>query len=206
MRGCPDSDGDGVADKDDDCPEVAGDAANGCASDSDGDGVNDDRDACPNVAGDVNGCPDSDGDGVVDKDDKCPNIGGVVGPDGCARSVPASATEVFRRAISGINFNSGSDVITNESYAILDEVVSVMNQYPQLNVSIEGHTDSQGNDDKNLALSSERAQAVQAYLTGKGVSASRLRSVGYGETTPIATNDTSAGRAQNRRVELKGSY
>ena len=206
LRGCPDSDGDGVADKDDDCPNVAGDAANGCASDSDGDGVNDDRDACPNVAGDVNGCPDSDGDGVVDKDDKCPNIGGVVGPDGCARTVPASATEVFRRAISGINFNSGSNVITSESYAILDEVVSVMNQYPQLNVSIEGHTDSQGNDQKNLDLSSRRAQAVQSFLMEKGISASRLRSVGYGETTPIATNDTSAGRAQNRRVELKGSY
>ena len=81
-----------------------------------------------------------------------------------------------------------------------------MNQYPNLNVSIEGHTDSQGNDARNLELSSSRAQAVQTYLMGKGISASRLRAVGYGETTPVATNDTSAGRAQNRRVELKGSY
>ena len=206
LRGCPDSDGDGVADKDDDCPTVAGDAANGCASDSDGDGVNDDVDACPNVAGDVNGCPDSDGDGVVDKDDKCPNIGGIVGPDGCAKKVPTAATEVFTRAIRGINFNSGSGVITKESYAILDEVAGIMNQYPNLNVSIEGHTDAQGNDAKNLQLSSNRAQAVQAYLMQKGISASRLRAVGYGETAPVADNATAAGRAQNRRVELKGSY
>ena len=206
LRGCPDSDGDGVADKDDDCPTVAGDAANGCASDSDGDGVNDDVDACPNVAGDVNGCPDSDGDGVVDKDDKCPNLGGIVGPDGCARAVPAAATEVFTRALRDIKFNSGSGVITRESYNILDEVVGIMNQYPNLNVSIAGHTDSQGNDDRNLELSSTRAQAVQTYLMQKGISASRLRAVGYGETTPVADNATSAGRAQNRRVELRGSY
>lgn len=81
-----------------------------------------------------------------------------------------------------------------------------MNQYPNLNVSIAGHTDSQGNDDRNLELSSTRAQAVQTYLMQKGISASRLRAVGYGETTPVADNATSAGRAQNRRVELRGSY
>ena len=67
-------------------------------------------------------------------------------------------------------------------------------------------TPIQGNDDRNLALSSTRAQAVQSYLMEKGVSATRLRAVGFGETTPRADNATSAGRAENRRVELIGSY
>ena len=206
LNGCPDGDGDGVADKDDECPTVAGDTANGCMSDSDGDGVNDDVDACPDVAGDLNGCPDGDGDGVADKDDKCPTVGGVVGPDGCAKAVPTAALEVFTRALQGVNFRSGQAVLTNDSYGILDEVVSVMGQYPGLNVSIEGHTDSQGDDQKNMDLSSKRAQAVQAYLIEKGVSASRLRAVGYGELVPVGDNNTRAGRAQNRRVELKGKY
>ena len=81
-----------------------------------------------------------------------------------------------------------------------------MGEYPALTVSIEGHTDSQGNDDKNMTLSQTRAQAVMTYLTEKGVSPTRLRSVGFGELVPIASNDTSAGRAQNRRVALIGSF
>ncbi len=206
LNGCPDSDGDGVADKDDECPNVAGDAANGCKSDSDGDGVNDDVDACPNTAGPVNGCPDGDGDGIADKDDKCPTVGGVVGPDGCAKPVPAAATEVFTRALRGINYRSGSSEITRQSYAILDEVAEVLTDYPGLMVTIEGHTDSQGNDERNMTLSSERATAVLNYLVGKGISASRLKAVGFGELMPIADNNTAAGRAENRRVVFNAKF
>jgi len=206
LNGCPDSDGDGVADKDDKCPNVKGDAADGCMSDSDGDGVKDANDACPNVAGTLNGCPDGDSDGVADKDDKCPNTGGIVGADGCPKPVPAAATEVFSRALTGINFTTSRAVLTSKSYAILDEVVAVMAQYPGLNLTIEGHTDSQGDDQKNMDLSSSRAQSVMKYLMEKGVSASRMKAVGFGELVPIGDNNTAAGRAQNRRVEFKAGY
>ncbi len=209
VNGCPDGDGDGVADKDDKCPTVAARTADGCPSDPDGDGVAGSADRCPNEGGivDANGCPkDSDGDGVVDNDDKCPDVGGNVGPDGCIKAVPAKATEVFRRALTEVKFETGRGTITRASYGILDEVVGIMAEFPALTVSIEGHTDSRGNDDKNMTLSQTRAQAVMTYLTEKGVSATRLRSVGFGELVPIATNDTSAGRAQNRRVALIGSF
>ena len=206
VGGCPDSDGDGVVDKDDECPSVKGDAANGCLSDTDGDGVKDGNDACPNVAGTLNGCPDGDNDGVADKDDKCPDVGGVVESDGCPKPVPTEAVAIFDRALKGINFSSARATITRKSYSILDEVVSIMGQYPGLKVSVQGHTDAQGDAEKNRTLSSSRAAAVVAYLVEKGVDASRLSSIGYGEDSPIADNNTRAGRAQNRRVELIGSY
>ncbi len=209
VGGCPDSDGDGVANKDDKCPNTAARTADGCPADADGDGVAGAADRCPNEGGivDANGCPkDSDGDGVVDNDDKCPDVGGIVGPDGCARAVPSRATEVFTRALRGINFETGRGTITRESYAILDEVVAVMGEFPNLKVRVEGHTDSQGNDDKNQQLSQTRAEAVMAYLMEKGVSGTRLSAVGFGEVSPVATNDTREGRAQNRRVQFTASY
>ncbi len=85
LNGCPDTDGDGILDKDDSCPDVAGLAAfNGCP-DTDGDGVQDSEDACPDVAGlkNLNGCPDTDGDGIADKDDKCPTVAGPKENGGC---------------------------------------------------------------------------------------------------------------------------
>ena len=209
VDGCPDSDGDGVANKDDKCPNTAARTADGCPADADGDGVVGSADRCPNEGGivDANGCPkDSDGDGVVDNDDKCPDVGGVVGPDGCARAVPSRATEVFSRALRGINFETGRGAITRGSYAILDEVASVMAEYPNLKVRVEGHTDSQGNDQRNQELSQTRADAVMAYLIEKGVSPTRLSAVGFGESAPVADNGTREGRAQNRRVQFTASY
>ena len=73
-------------------------------------------------------------------------------------------------------------------------------------LTIEGHTDSKGTDEYNMTLSQKRANAVRAYLIEKGIAESRLKATGFGETTPIADNNTSAGRAKNRRVELKTSY
>ena len=114
LNGCPDGDGDGVADKDDKCPTVNGDGADGCPSDpdSDGDGIVDSKDACPNARGPVGGCPDGDGDGIADKDDKCPTLGGNITPDGCP-VVPERVTEVFTRALQGIQFETGSNRIKN---------------------------------------------------------------------------------------------
>jgi len=94
-------------------------------------------------------------------------------------------------------------VIKKSSYGILDQVVTVMNENPEYNLEIHGHTDSQGDDAKNMTLSENRAAAVREYLTNKGVAANRLKSFGHGETEPVADNGNSAGRAKNRRVEFK---
>ncbi len=208
IKGCPDGDGDGVADKDDKCLEENGDGADGCPSfvDSDGDGVQDSEDRCPEVKGTINGCPDSDRDGIVDIDDKCPNRGGAIDASGCPKVVPSDAVAVFNRVPREVNFNTASDVIKPSSYGILAEVVSIMNRYPDLNISIDGYTDDRGDADKNQDLSSRRSVAVLNYLMEKGVSGSRMGATGYGEANPTADNNTAAGRKLNRRVEMIGRY
>ncbi len=230
FNGCPDTDGDGIEDREDACPEVAGLAEfNGCA-DSDGDGIEDGKDECPEVAGlaefngcpdtdgdgvedrkdeckDVkglakfNGCPDTDGDGIEDRKDKCPKVAGITANKGCPE-VKKEVKKLLEKALHGINFRSAKAIITPRSYSILDNVASVMNMNPSYKLKIQGHTDSYGNDDKNMQLSKDRAQAVKNYLVKKGVSASRLTATGFGETKPVASNKTSKGRAENRRVEL----
>ncbi|NND87991.1 MAG: OmpA family protein, partial [Flavobacteriaceae bacterium] len=81
-------------------------------------------------------------------------------------------------------------------------IADIMKEYPTANFHIEGHTDSRGSDSYNLDLSKRRAASVREYLTSKGIPSSRLTSEGYGEARPIATNNTKAGRQQNRRVEI----
>jgi outer membrane protein OmpA-like peptidoglycan-associated protein len=82
-------------------------------------------------------------------------------------------------------------------------VAQSLNQYPDSLIDVYGHTDSTGSDAYNQALSERRARAVADYLTSRGVSYSRIRSQGFGETQPVASNDTEAGRSANRRVEIK---
>ncbi|MGL5888891.1 MAG: OmpA family protein, partial [Bacteroidia bacterium] len=205
--GCPDKDGDGVIDKNDRCPDVAGmDKFAGCP-DTDGDGVPDIDDKCPNERGRANlaGCPDSDGDGIPNAQDKCPNQAGLPSNNGCPE-VKEETKKVLAQALAGVQFETGKDVIKKTSYAILDNVVKVMMDNPEYKLSIEGHTDNQGDDAKNLDLSQRRANAVMKYLTDKGVQANRLRATGFGEAKPVETNDTPAGRAKNRRVEFKVEF
>ena len=208
-KGCPwgDQDNDGVLDKDDKCPAVAGPAANnGCPwEDKDNDGVLDKDDKCPDVAGpkENNGCPwpDTDGDGVADKDDKCPKVKGTLANKGC----PEVTTEVIKTLndfSKSVLFDSSKATIKPESHDKLEGIVKVMDEYNNANFKLEGHTDSTGNEAKNLQLSKDRAAAVKDYLISKGISADRLSSEGYGITKPIATNKTVEGRAQNRRVEI----
>ena len=161
-------------------------------------------DACPTLAGPVTqqGCPDSDGDGIADNVDKCPKVAGVKEMKGCP-AIKEETKKLFEKALTGIQFETGSAVIKKSSYGILDQVVSVMNENPEYNLEVHGHTDSQGDDAKNLTLSEKRAASVRDYLTEKGVNGDRLRSSGHGETAPVADNGTSAGRAKNRRVEFK---
>ncbi|CAG0911628.1 unnamed protein product, partial [Cyprideis torosa] len=89
------------------------------------------------------------------------------------------------------------------SRPVLDEAATTLRKFPELNIEISGHTDSAGNDQLNMNLSQARAEAVKQYLISKGSDGNKLTAKGYGETQPIADNATAAGRAANRRVELK---
>ena len=149
----------------------------------------------------MKGCPDTDKDGVADIDDKCPTIQGTVTNLGCPE-ISDKTKEVFQKALKGIQFESGKDVIKTSSYGILNNVVDIMKENPEYKLIIDGHTDAQGDDDKNMELSKKRAAAVKKYLVDKGIDAGRLTSRGFCETVPKATNDTPAGRAENRRVEF----
>ncbi len=203
FNGCPDTDGDGIQDKDDKCPKVKGlKAFNGCP-DTDGDGVADKDDKCPKVKGlkAFNGCPDTDGDGIPDKDDKCPKVKGVKANKGCPE-IKKEEKEVLQKAMYGIKFQSGKDIITSSSNTILNKVVEIMKSSKAYKLTIDGYTDSVGKDDMNMDLSVRRAAAVKKYLVEHGISESRLTSRGFGETNPVADNKTAAGRAKNRRVEL----
>ncbi|THU34167.1 OmpA family protein [Niastella caeni] len=211
LAGCPDKDKDGIADKNDKCPEVAGTTKyNGCpVPDTDGDGLNDENDKCPDVAGTAkyNGCPipDTDGDGLDDETDKCPNTPGKPANNGC----PEIKQEVAKKvaiAAKSIYYMSGKDIIQKVSYPKLDVVVKVLKADQELQISIEGHTDNKGNAVFNLKLSAKRAQAVKNYLIKKGIAENRINAQGFGDTKPIASNVTPAGRAKNRRVELHLNY
>ena len=208
LKGCPDSDKDGIADKDDKCPNESGVARyGGCpVPDSDKDGINDENDKCPTVAGVARyeGCPipDGDGDGVNDEEDKCPAVPGIASNAGCPEIKP----EVIKKvefAAKNVFFNTGSYQLMKKSYAPLNEVAQILKDNPTLQLDVEGHTDITGDATKNQILSENRAAAVKAYLVAQGVEASRLTSAGFGVDRPIADNKTSAGKAKNRRVELK---
>ncbi len=208
LNGCPDTDGDGVRDSKDACPQVPGlKKYNGCP-DTDGDGVVDSKDKCPKEAGskDNNGCPwgDTDKDGFKDNVDKCPKVAGVA-PDGCPKKevITKEAVKTLGQYAKEIYFNSGKSTFKRGVTQKLDAIVNVMKEYKEANFSIEGHTDSQGAKASNQRLSERRAKAVLKYLVRKGISASRLSSYGFGEDYPIAPNTTKAGRAENRRVEVK---
>ena len=101
-----------------------------------------------------------------------------------------------------IYFDTNKAIIKKVSYPLLDEVAQAMRDRPTMEVSIEGHTDSQGKDARNLKLSRDRAASVKKFLVGRGIAAERMVTKGYGETVPIADNRTAAGRAENRRVEF----
>lgn len=102
-----------------------------------------------------------------------------------------------------VSFDSGSDKVNPGLYSEIDRIAQIMIQYPQTRIRVEGHTDSQGKDAYNLNLSQRRAQAVSNLLVQKGLDASRINVVAFGETQPVATNATPEGRQKNRRVEIK---
>lgn len=203
-----DADGDGVADSEDWCPRSsAGDrvGSNGCAAWE----VPVDCErmaAAPAPARVVPVAPapmmpagtrDSDHDGVADEDDKCPGTprGTVVDKNGCA--------DISKVVLKGVNFATGSSKLLPAASETLRTVVSAMKADPAVTVEVGGHTDSVGEEAKNQGLSERRARSVKDFLVKEGIAASRLSTQGYGESTPADTNDTPAGRANNRRVAFK---
>ncbi len=205
----PDKDKDGITDDMDACPDVAGIAKFQGCPDTDGDGIADKDDACPNESGlaQFQGCPDTDGDGIIDNKDKCPKVAGIATNAGCPEvKIPEKAKEVFQKAMSGIQFETGKDVIKKSSFPILDNVVTILKENPDWNVEVQGHTDNVGKYESNKTLSHKRAEAVEKYLENKGINADKIKGMGYGSDRPIADNKTPAGRAKNRRVEFNVTY
>ncbi|HWJ35430.1 MAG TPA: OmpA family protein [Steroidobacteraceae bacterium] len=200
----PDSDGDGVPDDIDRCPNTPAGAKvdqYGCEFDQDGDGVVDRLDQCPNTPHgtpvDAKGCPlDSDGDGVPDTLDKCPNTpkGDRVDSVGC--------TIRDEIKLQGVNFATDSADLVSESDVVLSYAVDTLKKYPNLVIEVRGHTDNRGSKKHNLALSQRRADSVLRYLKDHGVTNS-MTAKGYGEDKPIADNKTADGRMENRRVTLR---
>ncbi|PUZ27257.1 OmpA-OmpF porin, OOP family [Chitinophaga costaii] len=158
---------------------------------------------------------DQDGDGVSDFFDKCPGTpaGTKVDGSGCPLPVPeapkviekVTVTEednrVVREAVRNLEFATGKSNILPHSYETLNKVAELLTTRG-FSLKLAGHTDNVGSDSKNMILSKDRAEAVKAYLVGRGANPTRIEAVGYGETQPIASNKTPQGRQANRRVEF----
>ncbi|MCB9681539.1 MAG: OmpA family protein [Alphaproteobacteria bacterium] len=223
--GCPDEatdkDGDGLVEPIDQCPTIPEDFDgfaddDGCPDvDNDGDGIPDATDGCPDAPedfdgfSDEDGCPDfdADGDGIPDGVDRCvlePEvINGFEDEDGCPDEGKVKLTAERIEILERILFYVDEARIRESSYPVLDAVVAVMKDHPEIaRIRIEGHTDSQGAEAYNQDLSERRALAVRQYLVDAGISPTRLLARGYGELYPVAPNGSEEGRAQNRRVEF----
>jgi outer membrane protein OmpA-like peptidoglycan-associated protein len=212
-----DTDGDGIPDVSDQCPNDPEDKDgfqddDGCPDlDNDQDGIPDAVDKCPNDSEDrdgfedEDGCPDldNDQDGIPDASDLCPNEPGPPEEKGCPKKhTLVSVTQDKIELHQAVFFATGRATIMPRSFAMLDEVADVLKTRPTMQVRVEGHTDTRGSRASNMRLSQARADSVKAYVVGRGVEASRLASVGFGPDKPIETNKTAAGRERNRRVEF----
>lgn len=149
---------------------------------------------------------DSDGDGVDDASDKCPGTarGLTVDANGCPVNAAASGPN---RSFENVNFPYDKSELTDYAKATLDNAAGAINglsqKYPKLKVDVSGHTDWVGTDSYNQALSERRANTVKKYLVKKGVEEKRISTFSYGESKPIAPNDTEEGRSINRRGEVR---
>lgn len=206
-NGCPDTDKDSVLDYLDNCPELYGPKENnGCPwPDTDEDGLLDKDDKCPNLAGPIanQGCPyqDTDGDGIIDAEDECPVTFGTIENKGCPE-LEIEEQEILNTAFDNLMFETGKDVIKSTSFASLNDLADLLIKKTDWKLQISGHTDNVGAAQSNLLLSKKRAQAVKYYIQTRGVEEQRISALFFGETDPIAENDTPEGRAKNRRVEM----
>lgn len=217
--GCPvDSDGDGVPDGIDKCPNTAKGVvvdATGCGVDSDGDGVFDGLDRCPDTPKgaktDSTGCPlDADGDGIPDGIDICPATphGVAVNAGGCPITpsfYERQLLEGWQMTVTDLQFAPDSARILPEGMARLDSVGVVLTQWPMLKFEIGVHSDNQGEHDRRFQLTRFRGREIVRYIAAKfpTLDAKNYWFTGYGDSEPVASNATAAGRAMNRRVEWK---
>jgi OOP family OmpA-OmpF porin len=220
--GCPeiDNDKDGILDSADSCPDEAGPLETKGCPDKDSDLFSDKEDKCPDEKGidqkatnpERHGCPrpDTDGDGFFDDEDGCPKEPGIRNEDdpsknGCPKKFKLIVIKKDKIEIKQqVQFDTGKATIKPISAKLLAEVGEAVRDSALSKVTIEGHTDDVGDDNFNLRLSQDRANSVRTWLIEKErVDPAILEAIGYGETTPIASNRTKAGRAQNRRVEFK---
>jgi|GEM_PF-115764 len=201
-----DADGDGVRNEIDQCPTTPPGRvvdATGCQLDSDGDGVVDGDDQCPDTpagaAVNAQGCAlDTDGDGVPDYRDECPDTerGAKVDDKGCYVTLEEQVTIDMN-----IEFETNKADIRPDQVSEINRAIKFLREYPTAQAVIEGHTDSSGAASYNQDLSEKRAKAVYDYMIGTaGIKADRLSWAGFGETRPIADNNTAAGKQRNRRV------
>ena len=184
-------------------------------ADRDHDGIIDSKDACPdqpetkNGYQDDDGCPDEppsppdpdrDGDGVPDRVDNCPDEPGPASNQGCVEKQLVQITRERLEILEKVFFKVDKAIIERRSYPVLENVVAVLKAHPELNVLVEGHTDSRGKPDYNQQLSEKRAASVVKFLVDRGVARERLKAQGFGPARPVAGNDTLEGREKNRRV------
>jgi OOP family OmpA-OmpF porin len=142
---------------------------------------------------------DDDGDGVQNYQDKCPHTikGGRVDENGCPNTIIIETEKLYRN----INFGFNKCDLKTSVYPTLDQIIASLKAQPEIDIEVQGHTDSLGNSQYNKHLSLRRARAVKAYLVGKGIDSSRISTKGYGSERPVASNKSAKGRALNRRVE-----
>ncbi|MBX2882093.1 MAG: OmpA family protein [Granulosicoccus sp.] len=138
---------------------------------------------------------DTDNDSVADKLDQCPltEPGNPVDQVGCS---------LFRGQLDAVDFGPGDDYLSMSSRVSLSGLIELLNEHPEVVVQLGGHTDNVGSASENLDLSKRRVMSVVKYLVANGVDGERLKPFGFGESRPIVSNTTAAGRAQNRRIEL----
>ena len=223
--GCPDydNDNDRIPDSLDKCPNAPEDYdgfldKDGCPDyDNDADMVPDSIDKCPDIPEDIDGFQDNDGcpdvdndqDGVPDSLDKCPNEMGKPENSGCAGTVqesPKTTSKEIKRGrviLRGVTFEKGAATMEASSFPVLDQVAASLIDWPVAQLEIQGHTDNEGNGQRLLDLSTDRANAVRNYLVGKGIAPHRLVAVGKGANDPIAENATKPGREMNNRIEMR---
>ncbi|MFK7889381.1 MAG: OmpA family protein [Granulosicoccus sp.] len=148
------------------------------------------------VIGTVVASADRDFDGIVDSLDNCADSSSGV-------MVDATGCEIVMGAIEGLKFSPGSSKLNSDARTSLNKYVDALQRYPEVVVSVEGHTDNRGSASDNLELSKKRVLAVVEYMVSNGINPSRLKAFGYGESRPRAANATASGREQNRRIEIK---
>jgi type IX secretion system PorP/SprF family membrane protein len=202
-RGCPDTDGDGINDKEDSCPDVKGLKEHKGCSDADNDGIIDNLDECSNEAGPVEnkGCPFKDA-GINDNEDECPDMVGTIENKGCPKMEDKVQKESDFK-IQNLEFDPCKANIREQFKLTLNSLSEKLKQDGSLILILDGHTDHYGTDDENLLLSKKRCEVVANYLVSKGISKNRIKINYFGETIPISENTTAEGRQKNRRVELK---